>query len=234
MKYESCREYLSRKLKEGWKCIKLNYPFAILQSPDGFLQKELDLRNDVETLRPNAAGDETNIPAQYPDSDAHWDKVDEETPDDATTHVRSYTNGAGYHRDLYALPSPTGSGTINKITLFFRVGCNLDDLTVKGAIKSDSTVSETAEKNPYSDFGGNTWGTYSVDWATNPADSQAWEWSDIESLQIGIALLTSGAYDTKCTQVYVEVDYSPAPAPAPAPAYAFKRRFFGRHIRAYT
>jgi len=41
----------------------------------------------TEILRPNAAGDETTIASQYPDSGAHWDKVDEETPDNDTTYV---------------------------------------------------------------------------------------------------------------------------------------------------
>lgn len=72
----------------------------------------------TEILRPNAAGDETNIPSQYPPSEEHWDKVDDETPDDWGTYV--CTTGDAYKRDLYNLPAPSGSGTINKVTVYFR------------------------------------------------------------------------------------------------------------------
>ena len=46
----------------------------------------------IETLRPNAAGDETNIPIQVPSSGEHWDKIDEETSDEDSTYV---TTGYG-------------------------------------------------------------------------------------------------------------------------------------------
>lgn len=36
---------------------------------------------NTTVLRPNAAGDETNVQSQLPASGAHWDKVDEATPD---------------------------------------------------------------------------------------------------------------------------------------------------------
>ncbi|KKK76274.1 hypothetical protein LCGC14_2865300, partial [marine sediment metagenome] len=32
----------------------------------------------IDTFRPNAAGDETSIETQFPDSGSHYDKVDEE------------------------------------------------------------------------------------------------------------------------------------------------------------
>ena len=73
----------------------------------------------TETLRPNAAGDETSITFQYPASTEHWDKVDEAVADDASTSVRE--EGTNYKRDLYNLPAHSaGSGTINKITVYVR------------------------------------------------------------------------------------------------------------------
>jgi len=47
-----------------------------------------------ETLRPNAAGDETNITTQYPASGAHYDKVDEATSDDWSTYVSTNSSSA--------------------------------------------------------------------------------------------------------------------------------------------
>ena len=52
----------------------------------------------------------------------------------------------------------------------------------------------------------------SEQWDTNPADSQAWEWADIDALQIGVSLKGGGdfpeSFHSECTQVYVEVDYT--------------------------
>jgi hypothetical protein len=45
------------------------------------------VEGDSVVLRPNAAGDETNITYQGPSSGAHWDKVDEATADDFSTYV---------------------------------------------------------------------------------------------------------------------------------------------------
>ena len=173
----------------------------------------------IETLRPNAAGDETAISTQVPSSDAHWDKVDEVVADDLTTMVQ--TESTSYQRDLYNLPSSSGSGTINKITVHFR--CRMWGADVehcKASIKSDSTVTDGAEKSFVSNF---DFQDFSQEWATNPADSQAWEWADIDALQIGVSLL--GGFDppnlhfyASCTQVYVEVDYTPSAA---VPRHAF-------------
>jgi len=178
----------------------------------------------TETLRPDAAGDLTNIPTQLPASGAHWDKVDEAEADGDTTMVRyvAYVDGQ-WKTDLYNLPASSGSGTINKITLYFRVaGFGGSIAVAKGAIKSDSTVTETAAKNPQADFGEYQWGTYTQEWAANPADSGAWEWADIDALQIGVSLLGSNTYKSQCTQVYVVVDYTTGPS-IPVVMNAYRR-----------
>jgi len=75
---------------------------------------------DTEILRPNAAGDYTNIASQYPDSGAHWEKVDEATVDD-DDYV--YTSSGTQEKDAYNLDStaiPSGS-TINSVTAFLRI-----------------------------------------------------------------------------------------------------------------
>ena len=165
----------------------------------------------TETLRPNAAGDETSIEAQFPASTFHWDKVDEASADDNTTYVRNPTNA--YQRDLYALPASSGSGIINKITIHFR--CWAGNMVVnraKASIKSNSTITDGDEKT-FADFG--TWYNFTQEWTINPADSEAWEWSDINTLQIGISLLgkLEGPAETICTHVYVEVDYTEGTIP---------------------
>lgn len=357
---ETCLEYYKRLLSEGWKEIRRDGFNAILLSPEG-VEKSVDLRNDVETLRPNAAGDETNITYQYPSTGYHWDKVDEVTADDGSTCVTT-TDDTTYIRDLYNLPASTGSGTINKITVYARLyttedspGANpaepsiveetpvlMSDGTYKNietikegdkvmsydletktpvvskvvktyhqvekgylvlndtlkitsdhliysegefkragdirlgdflldekgqevevssieikepevdtydlgldlqhnffaggylvhnvtsnvakiAIKSGSTIYESAEKSLSAT---STWETISQEWATNPADSQPWDWSDIDALQIGVGLKASSGGYTRCTQVYVEVDYTPGGTPTVGTKYplpSFKR-----------
>ncbi|HEY54867.1 MAG TPA: hypothetical protein G4N91_01110 [Dehalococcoidia bacterium] len=158
----------------------------------------------TETLRPNAAGDETSIPSQYPASDNHYDKVDEAEADDDTTYV--YTIGAAYVRDLYNLPASSGSGVINFIKVYFRIKNSVVGYTATGraAIKSGGTVTDGAEQSVDSSYT-----TFSQQWDTNPADGEAWEWSDIDALQIGVSIKRNEATGAaRCTQVYVEVDYT--------------------------
>jgi hypothetical protein len=156
----------------------------------------------TETLRPNAAGSETSISYQYPASGSHYDKVDDITPDEGSTEV--YTYSSSYQRDLYNLPASSGSGTINYIKVYFR-----GDRAPQGpgyakpAIKSNSTVTDGTEVALTT-----ACVTYSQQWNTNPADGEAWEWSDIDALEIGVSLKdASGGYGAYCTQVYVEVNY---------------------------
>jgi len=158
----------------------------------------------TEILRPNAAGDETAL-SLYPNSgEANWEDVDEETPDELDTRV--YKTGTSYTRDLYNLPSHSvGSGTINFIKIYFR--CQRPgsgtSCKAKPSLKSDSTVTDGTEVTLTS-----SWVTYSEQWSTNPADSAAWSWADIDALQIGVSLKGDGTNPARCTQVYVEVDYT--------------------------
>ncbi len=154
-------------------------------------------------LRPNAAGDETAIPSQEPTSGAHWDKVDEATPDNDTTFVYNLTTS--YLRDLYNIPDhTTEAGTINSVKIYFRCGSGGANSYAKPSLKSDSTVTDGTEVN----IAAGTYTTYSQTWTTNPADSGVWAWADIDALQIGVSLKGATSTAGQCTQVYVEVDYT--------------------------
>jgi len=158
----------------------------------------------VETLRPNAAGDETSIAGQTPASTYHWDKVDEASADDGATNVN--TTSTAYQRDLFNLAAHSeGSGSINFIKVYFRCCWYGQQGWAKPSLKSDSTVTDGNEV-AVSQYA--TWTTYSQQWDTNPADSQAWEWADIDALQIGVSLKATSGGNIYCTQVYVEVDYT--------------------------
>lgn len=162
----------------------------------------------TETLRPDGAGNETNIYKQYPASDAHWDKVDEAVADDATTFVYNHYDYNDL-RDLYALPAHSvGSGTINKITVKARANSSYVNGTAKLAVRTHSTTYESAEKTiiPYTG-----WSDIEQEWAVNPNTSQPWTWDEIDALEIGIWMhqVNDGSYPfARCTQIYVEVDYT--------------------------
>jgi hypothetical protein len=158
----------------------------------------------LETLRPNAPGDETGIASQYPNSTQHWDKVDEATPDDHGTDV--YTTSMSYQRDLYALPNHTASGTINSVTVYFRFYSPgfFTQTKAKAAIKTNGIVYEGVEHSTTSG-----WESDSQIWTTNPNTGSRWTWGEVDALQAGISLRTTDWNDAaSCTQVYVEVDYS--------------------------
>ena len=160
----------------------------------------------TEILRPNAAGDETNIAEQYPSSGEHWDKVDEAEADDWSTYVR--TDAQDYQRDLYNIADHSeGSGIINHITVYARcyAATTPSRPSLKIAIKSTS-AHESSEKTLTTD-----WDNYSNQWTTNPDTESAFTWAEIDSLQIGVSLRRPSELVKRslCTQVYVEVDYTP-------------------------
>ncbi len=164
----------------------------------------------TETLRPGASGDECNIDDQSgalcPD---HYQNVDEAVADDGTTNVKTTSNT--YLRDLYNIePSGVGAGTINSIKVYVRTShgaASPNQDYAKIAIKSGTTV---AEGTAFQDASG-AWTNHDFTWANDPDTSAPWTWAAIDALQIGIALRstqTGAGTVSRCTQVYVEIDYT--------------------------
>jgi len=205
---ETCLEYFDRRLSEGWKCVSRDGPLVVLLSPDG-IRKEMDLRNDVLTLRPNAAGDASSdigLTSQYPVTGDYYDKVDEVIADGDSTYL--YGGSLVYSTKLFNLPASSGSGTINSVKVYcvFKKNDVAESGVAATVLKSDSTETFGTTLNPTT-----SWVLYSQQWNINPADSADWEWSDIDALQIGCRTHSGKAgyaAKTYCTQVYVEVDYT--------------------------
>ncbi len=207
--HETCLEYFRRRLTEGWKCISLEGYNAVLLSPEG-IRRELDLRNDVETLRPDTAGDECNIShevgAACPN---HYQNVDEVIPDENTTLV--YVDGLhDWERDLYSIENHSvGSGTINSVKVYGYCASTSNNPTQAGLMLAIKTGGVVYESTPVLVPLG--WAYFSNTWAQNPGNAHAWTWDEVDALQAGIALrecLGDGGGGVKCTQVYVEVDYT--------------------------
>ena len=163
-----------------------------------------------ETLRPNAAGDQTEL-EQTPSSGANWDKVDEVTPDGDSTRVE--TGNYIFLEDLYNLPAhATGSGTINYVRIY---------MVSKAASSPSYDSAYTYVKTNGTSYNGTierltqSYATYYYQWDDNPQSGNPWTWSEIDNLQAGVGLqrcVSTGGPSGRlsfCTQVYVEVNYTP-------------------------
>ena len=166
----------------------------------------------TEILRPDAAGDVTNISHQEPPTGEHWDKVAEEAADEWNTYV--YTDSKQYQTDLYNFADPSvGSGTIDSVTVYFRfaasdAGEKKDKARAKAVIKTHDTVYRGTEEKV--DDG--AFVTRAYEWTTNPDTAEAWTWDEIRDLQAGVALrLVDNKGTASCTQVFVVVDYVEEP-----------------------
>ena len=164
---------------------------------------------DTLTLRPNGTGDYTGISSQSPPSGAHWDKVDDASPD-TTTYV--YTTNNSQQKDAYQLENTAQTGTINSVTVYFRFR------------RSRTQSGSAAYCQPFLRLGTNetagteealnstTWTTYSQTLA-RPGGGN-WTWTDINNLQVCIGLRDTGTGNraARCTQTYIVVDYTPTPS----------------------
>lgn len=163
-------------------------------------------------LYPESAGAET---ALYPSVGSNWDCVDE-TP----ISYGDYVHCAGVYtwlRDLYNLSYTEGGGAITQVTVWVNAKADgtafpRDDGAMYLAVKSGSVVG-TSAYNIGLPQGGNP-AYYAYTWLTNPATGVAWTWSDISSLQAGVALRSESAVqgiNVFVYQLYVEVTSSVAP-----------------------
>jgi hypothetical protein len=167
-------------------------------------QVKLTLVNATETLRPSAAGDETNIESQYPATGEHWDKVDEATSDNDTTYV--YTLNRNWQEDLYNADNHSaGTGTINYVKVYM-----VSRVTQAGG--NDAYVhikTNGVEYNGTTEDLTTGYATYSYQWDNNPQTTAAWTWDEIDALQIGVGITRPRRnQETRVTQVYAEVNYS--------------------------
>jgi hypothetical protein len=172
----------------------------------GASSPSVDYADATLTLRPNAAGDKTELSVNP--AVANYLNVDEETPDDDSTYVY-YSNSTSAHEDLYNVPNHTSeSGTINKVRIYIRAATAnaLYNHYARTHIKTHS-VEYTGSDNLLTE----SYQNFYTEYTTNPNTSIAWTWTEVDNLQVGVQLQcnTSTSARTKCTQVYAVVYYTP-------------------------
>jgi hypothetical protein len=136
----------------------------------------------------------------------NWRCVDEQLADEDTTHVYYPSSSSSYYGDTYATQDTSASGTINSVTIYIRcrsynVGGTGYARTVLRISGSDYVGTDITLTSSYA--------TYSTTYTSNPAGG-AWTWSAINALECGIDLRrTTGGGEVRCTQVYIEINYTP-------------------------
>ncbi len=165
------------------------------------------------TIRPDAAGSETNITYQYPESGAHWDKIDEASSDSDSTYVAARgVTPTGEKRDLYAVPDQALSGGITDVSVYVTAREESDsahDGYVKPSVRTHSVTYDGASQEVTT-----TYAVYSKSWTTNPNTGVAWTWAEIDAMEIGVAPLYphdeewNPVSSTRVTQVYTIITYN--------------------------
>ncbi len=171
---------------------------------------------DTLVFRPSAAGDETAIIEQFPDSGEHWDKVDEATSDGDSTYLQD--DSQIYREDLYHIPdhsTQTAGGDINYITehMVNKALASATQVSAYTHIKTGGT-----EYNGTSENLSTSYATYSYQWSDNPDTSAPWTWSEFDALQIGIGMreAAAGVY-SRSTQIYSEISFDAPPLTGSTP-----------------
>jgi hypothetical protein len=163
------------------------------------------------TLVPTGEGNISDILVQYPNSGAHWDKVDDQPSDESVTYL-STDGSSDWEGDLYQISDLTSTPkAITSVTVYVRYA-SADSWSVKAMteiITNDqqfSGLTETASNT--------NWVTISTQYDVNPSTGEAWTADEVNALQAGVTL--KGASKTKpayCTQVYIQVNYETAGIP---------------------
>jgi len=155
------------------------------------------------TLRPNANGDDISL-SKNGSGGSNYDRVDE-VDSDNTSYV--YRSNSAYDRDLYALTDTTINGTITSVKVYMNVKVNNNagnGDNAKTVIKTNSTEYTGSEIQLTT--------TYTVPAPTvylkNPNTGNDWTWNEINNLQAGVSLRENGSSDSRCTQVWVEINYN--------------------------
>lgn len=189
----------------GWELVMLSIALLLILCSFWSIMK-VYANPGTETLRPSGVGSFaqlTPVGATY-----NWQCVDEEGADEDTTYVKS--SSTSWKTDTYLTQDhSTGSGTINKVTIYVRCKSSNTFGEVANARTALRTHSKTYNGSTITLTG--SYANYYTDYATNPYSSSAWTWSEVDDMEVGVGGKNSGFYGwlAYCTQVWAVVDYTP-------------------------
>lgn len=158
-------------------------------------------------LRPDGVGTYTQYDVQFPASGEHWDKVDEETPDEDSTYIAG--DSTNNDKDSYTL---TDSGLpvvtiINSVTVYVRARkSESPPISVATFIRTngaDYTGLEIALSVSYVN--------YSTLYTTNPQTGSNWTVAEIDALEAGVQHTGVKNKLERTTQVWIDVIYTDTP-----------------------
>ncbi len=138
---------------------------------------------------------------------SNWRCVNEVTSDGDATYVKSANNS--YITDLYSAQNhSSGSGTIKNVTVW--IFCR-----ASGVSGSNIPKARTAILTHFTNYFGPTndlttsYANFSTLYTANPYTNNTWTWDEIDAMEIGVSGIgaSAGAYDARCTQVWVVVDW---------------------------
>jgi len=159
----------------------------------------------TEILRPNAAGDYTNWEYQYPASGDYWDKIDEVTPDNYSTHIS--TASKSIIKEAFGLQNTSISGEvfINNVRLYYCCHGHATPYQAFAYFRPALRLSGVEENGDWECFE-EVWETRNQIVARPSGGS--WQLADLNDLQIVMSAYCSYFTDScNMTQFYAEVDY---------------------------
>lgn len=159
----------------------------------------------VEIMQPNADGNYTTWSASAGNK---WDCV-EEIPVTNTEYIESLTT-AGTRRYSAALESAASAGitgTVHAVKAFAFMWEQTSTTTLGGmGMRCGGTDAETGD----ADIGNTSLVNIALVRTTNPADSAAFEPSDLDGLEVIVRRSTSDTSNIRCAGMYAEVLFTPA------------------------
>lgn len=156
-----------------------------------------------ETLRPSGVGYETSIES-VAGAATHW-----EAAGDANDASYVYQDDADtWQRDSYLLADSTESlhfHNITSVTVYFRISagggrtCSAKPHFRIGSTNYEGSVQTTTSSS---------WVQKNQNFSTSPATGEPWTWAEVDAMELGISIKSSGlSYEARCSDIWILVYY---------------------------
>jgi flagellin-like protein len=162
-------------------------------------------------LRPNADTTDRDLQTTGATSGYHYTCVDDVAQDGAATYVSTASGHDNFWTDdVYEFQNPAHTGTVAYITIN---GVARTTVSSGGYMQLAMTTHGQEFDGSANPGIGNpltsSWLEYTAVWKTNPYTGVAWTWAEIDALQIGVSLYCATTGGAQCTQVYIQIYYTP-------------------------